>query len=223
MKTWVFASQKGGNGKSTLATQIAVYAQSQHGARVAVVDMDPQLSAMAWGKLRGNAMPEVIKSDEFQLAQIIKAAAEMGYTLLIVDTAPHTRSDTVAAIRAADMIVCPTKSSFFDMEALANTVLALEYSNRLRDAVGVVNCITPSKPGAMVAEYDAAVNEMLKLGLKACANYVCHRKAFIDAIASGQGVTESHKSDKAAKEIIALYDELKIHEPSNVVRMKGRA
>ena len=45
------AQQKGGVGKTTLAAQLAV-AWAKSGARVAVLDIDPQGSLAAWVDLR---------------------------------------------------------------------------------------------------------------------------------------------------------------------------
>jgi hypothetical protein len=39
-------------------------------------------------------------------------------------------------------------------------------------------------------------------------SHIGHRRPFVIAIDQGKGVTESHKSDPAAKEIIALWNEL---------------
>lgn len=225
MKTWVFASQKGGCGKSALATQIAAYAQSLPGEKVAIIDIDPQRSAVAWSTVRGNnKTPQVVAAHSSDLPNMVASAPAMGFTLLIIDTAPHTKSDTVDAIRVADLVICPTKPALFELEALKDTVAVLTLCKKLRDAVGVVNCVMPVKPAAMVADYDRAVEYMTSLGLRACAQYIGLRKAIVDAIDHGAAVTETSKGDKAAREIIGLYDELKIHEPvaDNIISMKGR-
>ena len=52
MITIAVVNGKGGVGKSTLATALAVHAASE-GKRIAVVDMDPQRSVVEWWARRG--------------------------------------------------------------------------------------------------------------------------------------------------------------------------
>jgi chromosome partitioning protein len=49
-KVIAVAQQKGGSGKTMLAAQLAV--ALSEGAKVAVLDIDPQGSLTVWGKLR---------------------------------------------------------------------------------------------------------------------------------------------------------------------------
>ena len=48
MKTIAIVAEKGGVGKTTLATHLAVHAQSE-GQRTVIIDLDPQASARKWG------------------------------------------------------------------------------------------------------------------------------------------------------------------------------
>ena len=56
MKTLAIISQKGGVGKTTIATALAVAAEAE-GKSVAVFDLDPQASASLWKDTRGAATP----------------------------------------------------------------------------------------------------------------------------------------------------------------------
>jgi len=51
MKTIAIISQKGGAGKTTVATHLAVAAE-QHGLNTALFALDPQASATAWADRR---------------------------------------------------------------------------------------------------------------------------------------------------------------------------
>ena len=97
MKVWAYVSQKGGAGKSTLATQLGVLAQ-QKKEHVAIVDLDAQASALSWYSRREKANnkkitrggPYVMRALPSDLGKIIAAAPTMGATLLMIDTAPAT-------------------------------------------------------------------------------------------------------------------------------------
>ena len=52
MKTIALVTQKGGAGKSTLASSLAV-AAFEGGERVCLIDMDPQATLTTWRKTRG--------------------------------------------------------------------------------------------------------------------------------------------------------------------------
>ena len=59
MKSIAFVTQKGGAGKSTLATSVAVAAH-ESGERVCLIDLDPQATLSTWGKTRGqNDIPVI--------------------------------------------------------------------------------------------------------------------------------------------------------------------
>lgn len=59
MKTIALVSQKGGVGKTTLATGLAVAAH-QAGLSAAIFDLDPQASAAFWKDTREAAEPAVV-------------------------------------------------------------------------------------------------------------------------------------------------------------------
>ena len=58
MHTVAIISRKGGTGKTTLACSLAVAAQSD-GFDAVILDMDPQGSATAWWRVRGEQPPSV--------------------------------------------------------------------------------------------------------------------------------------------------------------------
>ena len=61
MRTIAFVGQKGGSGKSTIASSLAVAAHEAN-ERVCVIDMDPQRSLIDWVKTRGPSDIEVVAS-----------------------------------------------------------------------------------------------------------------------------------------------------------------
>ena len=54
MRTIAFVTQKGGTGKSTLASSLAV-AALEAGEKVFIFDLDPQQSLIKWSKTRGQS------------------------------------------------------------------------------------------------------------------------------------------------------------------------
>jgi hypothetical protein len=82
MKTIAIVAEKGGVGKTTLATHLAVHAQSE-GRRTVIIDLDPQASARKWG-VRRNAEPEVVSDHAEMLQELLRTAEEGGADLVII-------------------------------------------------------------------------------------------------------------------------------------------
>lgn len=73
MKTLAIISQKGGVGKTTIATALAVAAEKD-GKIVAVFDLDPQASAAFWKDTREADTPAVVAIPPSRLQHVLKAA-----------------------------------------------------------------------------------------------------------------------------------------------------
>ena len=85
MQTIVFASQKGGSGKTTLAAHVAVQAYAAGFGSVAMVDTDPQGSLHSWWKMREDAMPALIRSNAESLAEDLERLRSQGHRLAVID------------------------------------------------------------------------------------------------------------------------------------------
>lgn len=201
MRTWAFVSQKGGSGKTTATCHLSAYAL-ECGEKVAVIDLDPQHNAHDWYELRKSPVPDVIAALPERLAKIKNAAAEMGVTLLLVDTPPHTTGSALSAIRAADMIVTPTQPNIFDLLALKDTVSLLKQADRVGNAVCIVNGVSYQGAKQSFSEAQVAAEGM---GLMVCPVYLEHRKPYASSLAKGLGVTEFEPKGKAAGEIRKLW------------------
>ncbi|MDJ0980064.1 MAG: ParA family protein, partial [Kiloniellales bacterium] len=68
MKIMVLAAQKGGSGKTTLATNIAVEAERTGDGPVALIDTDPQGSLAEWSEERESPTPILAQCSTHRLA-----------------------------------------------------------------------------------------------------------------------------------------------------------
>jgi chromosome partitioning protein len=216
MRTWCMASQKGGSGKSTLAVNLSVYAEDA-GETVLVVDLDPQGSASTWFEVREDKAPHVIAADAKNLREIIASAKTVGCTLVIIDTAPHANNEAAEAVSVADLIICPTRASLFDIASLRETIAILHAAEAIDKAVAVINAVGDERPAEI---YEEAATAVGGLGLKVAPSFVCHRATFEKAINQGKGVTETRGKSHAAKEIIALWHYLNTLSPLVKIKKK---
>lgn len=202
METVAVISQKGGSGKTTTVVNIAVAAQDA-GKSVLVIDLDPQASATHWHRARCQALgegatPHVQPTHPAGLDAVLKTAAAQGVDLVLIDTAPQTDANAVAAIEAASLVLAICRTTIVDLRAIMNTLRLC----RLRDVTPQVVLTQFEPQGPVRAETHRTLEGM---DVAVLHEGLGHRIAFQHAMIDGQGVTEYDPSGKAAGEARALY------------------
>ena len=200
------AQRKGGAGKTTLAAQLAV-AWARQGARVAVLDIDPQGSLAAWVDLRRTRLGTEAIGFEFaalpgwRAGQWIEDRARDA-ELVVIDNPPHAEAEAQIAVRAAGLVLIPVQPSPLDLWATEAT-LKMARDERRRPLV-VLNRVPP-RSGLT----DRIAAELAATGAPIAATRIGNRVAFVRAMASGLGVLEGADASLAATEIAALADEVR--------------
>ncbi|MEM7591763.1 MAG: ParA family partition ATPase [Cyanobacteria bacterium P01_A01_bin.83] len=197
MKTIAIVSRKGGAGKTTLALHLAVAAQIKK-KEVAVIDLDPQASATGWGDSRESETPVVVSAQAARLPKILETALKEGADLTIIDTAPHSETAALAAIRAADLILIPCRPAILDLRAIGDTIDLVNIAKKT--ATVILNAVPPR--GSLA---DEAVEAIAEYGLDVAPVSLGNRAAFIHALTAGQTAQEYEPTGKAASEIQQLY------------------
>lgn len=118
------ATLKGGSGKSTVASSLAVHWRLA-GRDPALVDADPQrsLARLAARERRLGDVP-VIEAASPDLGERARALAAR-HDPVIIDTAGFSAAPTLAALAAADLVVVPVKPSPLDVDVMTDTAQAL--------------------------------------------------------------------------------------------------
>jgi chromosome partitioning protein len=203
MRVWSFVQQKGGSGKSTIVTNLAVCGEEQ-GETVPIVDLDPQLSATLWHSERGTNKPLVLDAIPNKLTDIVASASTLGMTLCLIDAPSKLDDIALAAIRAADMVACPTLPDLFNLGSLQDTVQLLEATGKLASTVGVINNVDKAGEEARIGEATAVMENFM---MTVCPAVIRHRPEFQAAAEKGKSVVEiGAKGKKAAGEIRALWE-----------------
>ncbi len=202
MKTIALVTQKGGAGKSTLASSLAVVAH-EAGERVCLIDMDPQATLTTWGKTRGESDIPVVAASPAKLTAVLSALASKGVTLVLIDTPGAEGAAASAAMAAAQLCVIPSRPTAFDLWASANTRQALKA--RRGDYVFLLNQCPPAQQSERIAEGVQALEAMGGL----LSPLVQARVDYQDAARLGWGVSELNPQGPAAGEMRALWASLK--------------
>ncbi|MEO0871788.1 MAG: ParA family partition ATPase [Pseudomonadota bacterium] len=197
-KVVAIASQKGGSGKTTLAVHIATKA-AQAGYESAVVDTDPQATAAAWSDWRGDFLPVVVTSPPARLGRTIASAQKNGVDFVVIDTPPHADAAAREAIKAADIVLIPTKPRAFDLAALEPVAELVSFAKK--PAFVVLNAVPA---GATVLSEEAKIAAKA-IGLDMCPVELGDRAAFHRSSAKGETASESEPDGKAAGEIEAMW------------------
>lgn len=203
-KVIAVAQQKGGAGKTMLAAQLAVALAD--GARVAVLDIDPQGSLTIWGKLRANS-PKAAQALTIATISGWRLANEVeklkaAHDFVLIDTPPVIDSDARRAIRGADLVLIPLNPAPPDLWAAEGTLkLAAEEKRR---AALIFNRAPAASRLRKRLEAEIAARGLILLD-SALANWAGYANAFAD----GLGVTETGPTTQAAEEIRAAVMALK--------------
>ncbi len=200
-KVITVAQQKGGAGKTTVASHIAV-ALSQKGNRVAVIDIDPQGSLTYWHKIREERFGEGYTGLTFSSVSGWRVAGEVSrlrrsFDYVIIDSPPHTETEARTAIRSADVIIIPVQPSPTDLWA---TKATLELAKNENIPVRVVLNRVPAN--SRLAQTIAG--ELPELSETMLGN----RVLFASSLMEGRCATEVDPSSVAAQEIKALVKEI---------------
>jgi len=195
-------SQKGGCGKSTLATNLAVIA-SQRDRPALILDLDPQRSAEHWYLGRESDKPKLAIVESTQLPAAIDQARNAGYEWVFLDTPGRDEPAVAAAIRAASFCLIPCRPTPQDMRAVPPTAATI---SRLNKPFAFVLTQTPPR-GQRVQEAKRGLSILGPVAPQA----ITSRTAYQDASGSGYAVNEFDAQGKAAAEMLLLFQWLQQH------------
>ena len=197
MRVIVFASQKGGSGKTTLSGHLAVEAERRGAGPVALIDTDPQGSLAKWWNVRDNEQPAFIQSVFSNLFQDLDQARNQGFKLVFVDTPPAVTRAISEVVGFADLVVLPTRPSPHDLRAVGPTVDIVEA--RRKPMVFVINAATAR--ARITTEAAVALSQHGTVA----PTIVHHRVDFAASMIDGRTVMESNAKGRSAKEIGELW------------------
>ena len=204
MKIVSVLNQKGGSGKTTLATNIA-HSLQFNSFKVLLVDSDPQGSCRDWNAANEGRIIPVVGLDRETLHRDLNAI-KSGYDWIVIDGAPSISKLAVSAIKASDIVLIPVQPSPYDIWATSDLVDLIKArqevtNNKLKAFFVISRAITNTKLSHEIKDV------LTEYGLPVMVNQTTQKVAYPTSANEG-GTVFTIQDEKAMNEIDMITQEL---------------
>lgn len=205
----LIGGEKGGTGKSTMATNLAVWL-AHEGRDVLLLDADHQATSKKWLDRRNEKGVLPVVHGAQAMGDVNKPAKDYAkrYQEIIIDAGGRDSKELRSAMVAADVLYVPIRASQADLETMdhVNELCALARAiNPDLKAFALVS-MAPSNP--MINEVEEAQAFLQDFAeFKLARTFIRDRRVFRDALLEGKGVVELSNS-QAKAEIHLLGQEM---------------
>jgi chromosome partitioning protein len=206
MKIIALLNEKGGTGKSTLATNIAT-ALHRQGRRVVLVDADPQGTARDWRAASPDDadLPPVLAIDRAQ--NLAKSLAALAADVVVIDSPAKAENMAAAIIRAAHVALVVIQPSAADVWASAAAVKLIQGKRELGGEIEAAFLVNRASGLTNISKTITEGSWNDYEGVEQLTATVGNRVSFANAMAAGLSVLDM--PDAAAKtEILNIIKEL---------------
>jgi chromosome partitioning protein len=206
----VVGNLKGGTGKTTIAVNLAC-ALAERGSRVVLLDVDPQASAVAWG--RAGSLPIRIEaappSEGTAGGRWLARAAEFANVVdvLVIDLPAVIVPAIASAVMIADLVLVPITPSAVDVAPTERVLRTIRITRELRPGHKPLAMLVPNKVdfrGYYHEATEAAVETLHERWAPPIRQLTDH----VNAFALGNWIGGYAPNSKAAQDIWALTDEV---------------
>ena len=196
MPTIVFASPKGGAGKSTSAVILATELAGK-GARVTIIDADPNKPVSRWAKRPGKPETLSVLADvkEESIIDEIDAAAQQS-AFVIVDLEGTASMMVGYAISRADLVIIPSQGSQLDAVEAVKAVKLVRNMEKARGGQTIPTAILFTRTSAAIQPrtLQAIKAEFIESGVQTLKTTMNERDAFRAIFAFGGSLSSLDRS-----------------------------
>lgn len=187
-----------------MATNAAAYLHRQ-GARVLLVDADPQGTASAWASLRDQPGFQTVSMARENLAREVLDMAQ-NYDQVVIDGPPRAEKIARAVIIASDLVIIPIEPSGASHWAAADTVAQVSEAHIIKPAQKSVFVVSRKIGNTVIGRDIREMTEEYKIPV--LSNAITQRVAYAEALTLGKDIAEYAPKSEAAAEFAAVMIEL---------------
>lgn len=201
---------KGGTGKSTIATNLAVY-RASFGYKTLLIDGDEQNSVSDWAEQRNaffkdSSCDHEVTTVSLKGSYLFNEVNKMfkDYPNIIIDAGGRDTTTQRSALVVANYYVIPFKPRSFDVWTV-NCVRKLYEEAKIHNPKLKV-CVVINQADARGADNESAKEILQEVSeFRGVMTFVGNRKIFANAAAEGLSVCEKGNDHKAQDEMMSLY------------------
>lgn len=199
MPVIALVGNKGGAGKTTLAVNLA--AALGRSDATAIIDADPQGSALQWSVIGETPTPDVFEGTD-SLEDQAAALAER-YRHVVIDCPPSVHaSQTHAALRSARLALVPVQPSPMDLWATVHIERAIEQARVINDELAALLVINQLEARTTLSRL---IRDALgELDLPVATTAVRRRAVYRASALEGRSVFDMGRRGAAAAEELEL-------------------
>jgi chromosome partitioning protein len=206
----LIGGEKGGTGKSTISTNIAV-TLAHKGHEIVIVDCDPQGTSTKWLTRRNKFYSDLPKVFSIQKTgdtyDTIKDLSTR-YKHVIIDAGGRDSEELRTAMVACEKMYIPLKASQPDLETSKHMTQLIKLARSLNNKLDAYTIISMASTHYNLNEDKEAISLLAQSNIAKVSDVIIHeRKVYRDAIADGKGVIE-YDNPKAITEINLLINEI---------------
>ncbi|ODN41084.1 AAA family ATPase [Piscirickettsia litoralis] len=208
MPVITIACSKGGVGKSTIATSLAV-SLTQAGFTVALLDSDPQFSASLWAdtRLDEEGLPKIKHVQKIGKIKHEALGLSKQFDYVVIDTGGQDSTEMRQSLVVADLAVIPMRQSQYDLDVIEGMTEIVDDAQSIGNdklkTVYILNMVNPNSKSKKALELIEALNDDDDINLY--SGFLYSRDAYVESSSSGKGITEL-RDKKAKAEFVAFTD-----------------
>lgn len=207
----LIGGEKGGTGKTTIATNIAALLAIE-GNDVLLVDTDPQKTASFWSLTRdeSNIEPRVTTIQKFDNVKKEILALKPKFDHIIIDAGGRDSMELRTSLLVADKVFFPLRASQFDLWTLAKINSHVNDAKAINENLKSFVLINQTSYNPYVKEGEEATSYLDDFEeLKPMKSFITERIAFRKAAIKGLSIPELKPEDKkATAEMLDVFEEM---------------